>query len=269
MTFDFIKMHGLGNDYIYIDCFRSPQPVDVSELAVRLSDRHFGVGGDGLVLILPSVAADCRMRMFNADGSEGLMCGNAIRCVGKYVYEAGYVGRTNLTVETLSGLKTLSLNVMDGVVNEVTVDMGEAVTRFVSQPVTISDQTHVATAVSVGNPHLVIPMKNIKTYSLAKYGPEWECHPLFPDRVNTEIVEQLSSTHLSMRVWERGSGETMACGTGACAVVVAFSETGLVPVDTPVTVSLSGGDLSILYTRSHHVFMTGPATEVFRGSIII
>lgn len=280
MTIDFIKMHGLGNDYIYVDCIRSSQPVGVTELAVRLSDRHFGIGGDGLVLILPSEVADCRMRMFNADGSESPMCGNAVRCVGKYVYESGYVNVPELTVETLSGIKKLTLDVVDGVVNGVTVDMGivsldpltvpvVSDTPFIARPISIYGQTHIATAVSVGNPHLVIPMIGIDDYPFDKYGPEWERHPLFPDRVNTEIVEQLSSTHLRMRVWERGTGETLACGTGACAAVVAFTEMNLIPVDTPITVTLAGGDLVIRYLLSRHVIMTGPATVVFHGTVIV
>ena len=308
---EFIKMHGIGNDYIYIDCITNPMPTDIEQFARHASDRHTGIGGDGVVLILPSDVADCRMRMFNADGSEGRMCGNAIRCVGKYYYET-YTSKTqgtrskeqgaenakciipnssfpiphsSLSVETLSGIKHLTLNVIDNKVESVTVDMGTpsinpsdipviSDSPFINQKISIESNNHCelcivncALAVSMGNPHLILPINDIDHYPLHELGPLWEYHPLFPDRVNTEIVEQLSPTHLRMRVWERGSGETLACGTGACAVVVAFTHLGRVPKGEPITVSLTGGDLIITYCNNEHVLMQGTATEVFRGTI--
>jgi diaminopimelate epimerase len=270
-------------------------PNDIEQFARHASDRHTGIGGDGVVLILPSEVADCQMRMFNADGSEGRMCGNAIRCVGKYYYET-YINKTqnnssfliphsSLTVETLSGIKHLTLNIIDNKVDSVTVDMGIPSlqpadipiltdTPFINQTISIDSQNncalsivHCALAVSMGNPHLILPIDDIDHYPLHELGPLWEHHPLFPDRVNTEIVEQLSPTHLRMRVWERGSGETLACGTGACAVVVAFTHLGRTPRNTPITVSLRGGDLTITYRDDNHVLMQGSATEVFRGTI--
>ena len=292
---EFIKMHGIGNDYIYLDCIANPMPTNIELFARHASDRHTGIGGDGVVLILPSEVADCRMRMFNADGSEGRMCGNAIRCVGKYYYET-YTAKTqnnssfliphsSLTVETLSGIKHLTLNIIDNKVDSVIVDMGIPSlqpsdipiltdTPFINQTISIDSQNncalcivHCALAVSMGNPHLILPINDIDHYPLHELGPQWEHHPLFPDRVNTEIVEQLSPTHLRMRVWERGSGETLACGTGACAVVVAFTHLGRVPKGKPITVSLTGGDLIITYRNDEHVMMQGTATEVFRGQI--
>ena len=310
--FEFIKMHGIGNDYIYIDCITNPMPTNIEQFSRHASDRHKGIGGDGVVLILPSDIADCRMRMFNADGSEGRMCGNAIRCVGKYYYET-YSCRdaaccvltseasthSSLSVETLSGIKHLTLNVINNKVESVTVDMGIpslqpadipilADAPFINQPISICRDTACCvltseaspnssfltphsslkgTAVSMGNPHLILPIDDIDNYPLHQLGPLWENHPLFPDRVNTEIVQQLSPTHLRMRVWERGSGETLACGTGACAVVVAFTHLNRVPKGEPITVSLRGGDLIITYCNNNHVLMQGTATEVFRGTI--
>ena len=303
---DFIKMHGIGNDYIYLDCIANPMPDNIEQFSRHASDRHTGIGGDGVVLILPSEIADCRMRMFNADGSEGRMCGNAIRCVGKYYYETYMLkdaacciltskASTNnsqlstlnsqLSVETLSGIKHLTLNIINNKVENITVDMGIpslqpadipilADAPFINQTISIDSQNncalcivHCALAVSMGNPHLILPIDDIDNYPLHQLGPLWENHPLFPDRVNTEIVEQLSPTHLRMRVWERGSGETLACGTGACAVVVAFTHLGRVPKGKPITVSLRGGDLIITYRDDNHVLMQGTATEVFRGKI--
>ena len=307
-------MHGIGNDYIYLDCIANPMPTDIEQFSRHASDRHKGIGGDGVVLILPSDIADCRMRMFNADGSEGRMCGNAIRCVGKYYYET-YSCRdaaccvltseasthSSLSVETLSGIKHLTLNVIDNKVESVTVDMDIPSLQpadipiltnepFINQTITIEIQdtrhntqdnceffakaqdrwlciVNCASAVSMGNPHLILPINDIDHYPLHQLGPLWENHPLFPDRVNTEIVEQLSPTHLRMRVWERGSGETLACGTGACAVVVAFTHLNRIPKGKPITVSLRGGDLIITYCDNNHVLMQGTATEVFRGTI--
>ena len=299
-------MHGIGNDYIYLDCIANPMPNNIEQFARHASDRHTGIGGDGVVLILPSDIADCRMRMFNADGSEGRMCGNAIRCVGKYYYETYMLkdaacciltskASTNnsqlstlnsqLSVETLSGIKHLTLNIIDNKVDSVTVDMGIPSLQptdipiltdqpFINQTISIESQNNCALcivncalAVSMGNPHLILPIDDIDHYPLHELGPLWENHPLFPDRVNTEIVEQLSPTHLRMRVWERGSGETLACGTGACAVVVAFTHLGRIPKGEPITVSLIGGNLTITYRDDNHVLMQGTATEVFRGQI--
>ena len=299
---EFIKMHSIGNDYIYLDCIANPMPNNIEQFARHASDRHTGIGGDGVVLILPSNIADCQMRMFNADGSEGRMCGNAIRCVGKYYYET-YISNNSirptsltnncaLTVETLSGTKHLTLQITNNIVESVTVDMGIPSLQptdipiltdapFINQTISIETQNtrhetqdncelcivHCASSVSMGNPHLILPVDDIDNYPLHQLGPLWEHHPLFPDRVNTEIVEQLSPTHLRMRVWERGSGETLACGTGACAVVVAFTHLGRTPKNTPITVSLIGGDLTITYRDDNHVLMQGTATEVFRGTI--
>ena len=299
---EFIKMHGIGNDYIYLDCIANPMPNNIEQFARHASDRHTGIGGDGVVLILPSNNADCQMRMFNADGSEGRMCGNAIRCVGKYYYET-YISNNSirptsltnnyaLSVETLSGTKHLTLQITNNIVESITVDMGIPSLQptdipiltdapFINQPISIETQdtrhetqdnralciVNCALAVSMGNPHLILPVDDIDNYPLHQLGPLWERHPLFPDRVNTEIVEQISPTHLRMRVWERGSGETLACGTGACAVVVAFTYLGRTPKNTPITVSLIGGDLTITYRDDNHVLMQGTATEVFRGTI--
>ena len=299
---EFIKMHGIGNDYIYLDCIANPMPNNIEQFARHASDRHTGIGGDGVVLILPSNIADCQMRMFNADGSEGRMCGNAIRCVGKYYYET-YISNNSirptsltnnyaLSVETLSGTKHLTLQITNNIVESITVDMGIPSLQptdipiltdapFINQPISIETQdtrhetqdnralciVNCALAVSMGNPHLILPVDDIDNYPLHQLGPLWEHHPLFPDRVNTEIVQQLSPTHLRMRVWERGSGETLACGTGACAVVVAFTHLGRTPKNTPITMSLIGGDLTITYRDDNHVLMQGTATEVFRGTI--
>ena len=295
-------MHGIGNDYIYLDCIANPMPDNIEQFTRHASDRHTGIGGDGVVLILPSNVADCCMRMFNADGSEGRMCGNAIRCVGKYYYET-YISNNSirptsltnnyaLSVETLSGTKHLTLQITNNIVESITVDMGIPSLQptdipiltdapFINQPISIETQdtrhetqdnralciVNCALAVSMGNPHLILPVDDIDNYPLHQLGPLWEHHPLFPDRVNTEIVQQLSPTHLRMRVWERGSGETLACGTGACAVVVAFTHLGRTPKNTPITMSLIGGDLTITYRDDNHVLMQGTATEVFRGTI--
>lgn len=262
-------MHGLGNDYIYIDCYREPVPVQPNSLAVAMSDRHFGVGGDGIVLIMPSRVADTRMRMFNADGSEGMMCGNAIRCVARYVYEEGYVHDTELSVETASGLRHLRIETdRQGRPSAVTVDMGQARFGFTDREIMLDSRTFRGTQVDVGNPHLVIPTAGVDAFPLSELGPGFEHHELFPDRVNTEIVEQLGPTELRMRVWERGSGETMACGTGASATVAACCRLGMVPFDTAVTVRLNGGALTIIATQDYRLFMSGPAARVFEGDYI-
>lgn len=279
MELAFSKMQGIGNDYVYMDSDAQPVP-DPAALSRFVSDRHFGVGGDGLILISRGSRADFRMRIFNADGSEGKMCGNGIRCVGKYVYDRGLTDRTELTVETLSGIRHLRLQPgPDGHIAQVTVDMGKAILRprdipvrsdleqFVLQPVTVEGRTYDVTAVSMGNPHAVIFCDDVAGLDLEKLGPPMEHCQLFPDRVNTEFVRVLDEKTLEMRVWERGSGETFACGTGACASVVAAVLCGHCSRDTDVTVRLRGGDLSIRYCEDGSVFMRGPAAHVFDGTL--
>ena len=279
MGLKFTKMHGIGNDYIYFNCFK--EKIDDPEaLAIRLSDRHFGVGGDGIIMIMPSEAADFRMRMFNADGSEGKMCGNATRCIGKYVYDRGLTDKTDITLETLSGIKKLHLSVKDGAVETVSVDMGKAVLdapkipvlaktpRVIGEPVHIAGGEPTITCVSMGNPHCVVFTDGIDDMPLEQIGPKFENYPIFPERVNAEFVEAVDAKTLRMRVWERGSGETWACGTGACAVCVAAVENGISPRDTDITVKLRGGDLTINYHSDGTVIMTGPATFVFDGELI-
>ena len=264
----FIKMHGLGNDYIYVDCF-DPNTADLiahtelSSLAQRVSDRHFGIGSDGLVLILPSDEADAQMRIFNADGSEAQMCGNAIRCVGKYLYESGLCRRTQIRIQTLAGSRTLKLHVAEGKVDSAEVNMGKAEVMF--DELMINYRPVAFVSVNMGNPHIVLfPQTHVATMSLTPLGPTLERHPHFPEGTNVEFVSVRNPNELDMRVWERGSGETMACGTGACAAAVAaavLSKTG-----NSVTVHLRGGDLHIHYDpETREVTMRGPATEVFRG----
>ena len=263
----FVKMQGAGNDYVYVDCFRETVP-DPAALAVRISDRHFGIGSDGLVLICPSDAADCRMRMFNADGSEGEMCGNAIRCVGKYVYEHGIAEKERLTVETLAGIKTLELAVRGGKVTAATVDMGVPVlTSELPEEILVEGRKQKFVGISIGNPHAVYFWQEIGGLKLDAIGPEYENHARFPDRVNSEYVQVIDRGHVRMRVWERGSGETMACGTGATACAAACMLMGY--TDDTVQVELRGGTLTIRWDREGggHIFMTGPAEEVFRGEL--
>lgn len=274
----FTKMHGIGNDYIYFNCLDNDIN-DPNGLSVALSDRHFGVGGDGIVMIMRSEIADFRMRMFNADGSEGKMCGNATRCIGKYVYEKGLTDKTELTLETLAGIKVLKLNVSDGKVVSVTVDMGKAILKpadipvlldgdcVVSKKTMLAGKEHEITCVSMGNPHCIIFTKDIDNLDLEKIGPDYENDPIFPERVNTEFVEIIDNKTLKMRVWERGSGETWACGTGASAVCVAAVLNGICDYDTDVLVKLRGGDLTINYKKDGTVYMTGPATFVFDGEL--
>ena len=269
----FTKMEGAGNDYIYIEEFQKVLE-NPAALAVHLSDRNFGIGGDGLVLMGPSLVADFRMRIFNADGSEAEMCGNASRCVGKYLYEHGFTSRKEIALETASGIKTLHLQTKKGNVVRVRVDMGQpaldpvavpvlAASPFIHQPLEAAGRTWHGTALSMGNPHLVIPVPDVAALDLERMGPLFENHPLFPQRVNTEFVEIVDAEHVRMRVWERGSGETLACGTGACATVVACVLNGL--TGRAVAVSLRGGTLTVEWSQSGAVFMTGPATEVFSG----
>lgn len=272
----FTKMHGIGNDYIYFNCLDN----DISDpngLSIALSDRHFGVGGDGIVMIMRSKVADFRMRMFNADGSEGKMCGNATRCIGKYVYEKGLTDKTEITLETLGGIKQLELNVADGKVVSVKVNMGKAVLepekipvlldgdKIVGRETLVGGNKHLITCVSMGNPHCVIFTENIDSLDLEKIGPKYENDPIFPERVNTEFVEIIDKNTLKMRVWERGSGETWACGTGASAVCVAAVLNGFASYDSDVTIKLRGGDLVINYKKDGTVYMTGPAAFVFEG----
>lgn len=271
-------MHGIGNDYIYFNCMNE-EIKNPEELSKKLSDRHFGVGGDGIVLILPSDKADFRMRMFNADGSEGKMCGNASRCIGKYVYDKKLTNKTKVTLETLAGIKTLNLTVNNGEVAEVEVNMGEAIIEPKSIPVlfdkeqvvdenmNVCGEEYKVTCVSMGNPHCIVYMDNIDDLEIEKIGPKFENHELFPERINTEFVEVIDKNTLKMRVWERGSGETLACGTGACAVTVASVLNGFCNRDEEVTVKLLGGDLKIKYLSNGLVYMTGPAEFAFEGRI--
>ena len=273
----FVKMHGCGNDYIYVNCMEKRVSAPES-LAVQLSDRHFGIGGDGLVLIESSEIADARMRMFNLDGSEGNMCGNAIRCVAKYLYDNGICTKKEIVIETKSGLRTVTVTTQNGVVTHAAVNMGKAIfeparipvqfagNEMIAQPLTVAGTEYTVTCVSMGNPHCVVFGENPETLNLAAIGPEFEHHPAFPDQVNTEFVQVINRKTLRMRVWERGSGETMACGTGACGTVAAAVKNGFCDPDTDVTVHLNGGDLVIRYTEDA-VFMTGEAVLIFSGEI--
>lgn len=282
----FTKMHGCGNDYVYVDCTKEVIP-NISETAIRVSDRHFGIGSDGLILIKASDVADFEMDMYNADGSRGKMCGNGIRCVAKYVYDHGLTDKTTITVNTLSGIKTLKLTVEDGKVSKVRVDMGEPELipaqvpvkasvlgladdrreAIVAEPLEIKGRSYDITCVSMGNPHCITFIgEDVRDFSLEEVGPVFEKHELFPERVNTEFINVIDKDHLRMRVWERGSGETLACGTGACAVAVASYLNGF--TGRSVDIELLGGHLEVVYDeKTNHVFMTGPATEVFSGEI--
>ncbi|GHT02798.1 diaminopimelate epimerase [Bacteroidia bacterium] len=273
----FTKMHGAGNDYVYVNGFEE-KVENPEELSIIVSDRHKGIGSDGLVLILPSETGDFRMRMFNADGSEAQMCGNATRCIGKYVYDRGLTNKETISLETKGGVKILKLYPVNGKVERVTVDMGEPITEAKKVPVTWSEEKlidqvidfqpekYAVTAVSMGNPHAVIFTQGIDTMDIEKIGRKIETHPMFPEKTNVEFVEVLSRDHAKMRVWERGSGETQACGTGACATLVAGVLTGR--LNRQATISLLGGDLELDWNaETHHVFMTGPAVEVFSGEI--
>ncbi len=270
-------MHGIGNDYIYFDCFKTPVP-NPSELAIRLSDRHFSIGGDGVILLCPSNVADCKMRMFNADGSEGKMCGNGVRCVGKLAHDLGYVNGNICRVETLSGIKTLEFTFDEnGKVESAKVDMGAAELngekipsafrgeKVVGAPLEVGGRQYSVTLVSMGNPHCVT-FEDPDAVDLEKTGKLFENHPAFPERINTEFVKVIRRNELKMRVWERGSGETLACGTGACAVAVAATLNGYCGKNEEITVHLRGGDLKIVYT-DEAVYMTGGATLAFVGEI--
>ena len=257
----FTKMHGLGNDYLYV---YGLAPENVAELSRRLSDRHFGAGSDGMIYIAPSQIADFSMRIFNADGSEAKMCGNGIRCVGKYVYDKGYTDKTHLTVETLSGIKALKLQARHGIVQSVTVDMGKAETGA-DLELTVDRKRVTCTPVSVGNPHAVVFVDDITSAPVETLGPKLERHGAFPGGVNVEFVQVLSDRELRMRVWERGSGVTMACGTGACASVAAAIEKGFCRFGAPISVHLDGGTLEITIEESRTVTMRGPAEFVYEG----
>lgn len=279
----FTKMQGIGNDYVYINGFEE-ELNNPGELAERISDRHFGVGSDGLVLILPSAVADLKMRMFNADGTEAEMCGNATRCVGKYAYDRGLVKKDVIRLETAAGIKIIRLKFEGGTVCGATVDMGEPILvpsripvelapvlsvdeedrRCIAHPIQVADRMYAVTAVSMGNPHAVVFMQGIDELDLPALGPLFEHHPLFPRRTNTEFVEVRSTTKIRMRVWERGAGETLACGTGACAAAVACSLNSY--TGRSVDVELRGGVLHVDWDEaSGHVYMSGPAMTVFDG----
>ena len=261
----FTKMQGLGNDYLYV---YGEVPADIAALSQRLSDRHFGAGSDGMIYIGPSDAADFSMRIFNADGSEAKMCGNGIRCVGKYVYDKGYTDKTRITVETLSGIRTLDLNIRCGKVRTVTVDMGLAEAGS-DMELPVGEETVICTPVSVGNPHAVIFISDIEKAPVTTLGPILEKHCSFPGGVNVEFVQVLSEQKLRMRVWERGSGVTMACGTGACASAAAAVKKGFCRADEPVAVVLDGGQLAITVGSDGAVSMTGPAETVYEGELTL
>ncbi|MBR3226569.1 MAG: diaminopimelate epimerase [Atopobiaceae bacterium] len=261
----FTKMHGLGNDYLYVF---GEVPPNIAELSIRLSDRHFGAGSDGMIYISPSDVADFKMRIFNADGSEAMMCGNGIRCVGKYVFDKGHTTKTTLSIETLSGIKTLGLEVHDGKVCQATVGMGKAAVKD-DMALVVNGSRLVCTPASMGNPHAVVFVEDANAAPINTMGPLVEHHELFPGGVNVEFVQVLSNSELRMRVWERGSGITMACGTGACASVAAAVSKGYCAFGTPVTVHLDGGPLHVTIDDDFEVTMTGPATTVYEGEVVL
>lgn len=276
----FSKMHGCGNDYIYINCFEE----DISSIpnfqdfVKKISDRHFGIGSDGVILICPTDEADAKMVMYNADGSEGAMCGNGIRCVGKFIYDNGIIDKENATILTKSGIKNLTLFTENGKVSTVSVDMGKAILepskipvitdkKLFKEDVFIDNTAYFTTCVSMGNPHAVIFLNNIDSLDLEHIGPLFENNLLFPDRINTEFLEIIDSNSAKFRVWERGSGETFACGTGACASVVAGCLNGYFKIGDEIHIILKGGDLYITYLENGHVIMRGNASFVFNGEI--
>jgi len=275
----FAKMQGCGNDYVYVNCFEE-EVSDRPELSRVVSNRNFGIGSDGLICICPSDKADFKMDMYNADGSSAQMCGNGIRCIGKYVFEKGMTDKKTVTVETLAGIKTLELNVEDGVVKTVRVDMGSPELRpqfipiaehgkdFINRSVIVGSEEYFVTALSVGNPHAVIFVKDVDALDIRTLGPKFENHPLFPERVNTEFVQVIDRNTLKMRVWERGSGETLACGTGSTATLVASALNG--HTGNSATIRLLGGELFIEWDREKNkLYMTGPAVLVFDGELYI
>ena len=274
----FTKMHGIGNDYVYVNCFKETVE-NPSEVSKFVSDRHFGLGSDGLILIKPSEVADCYMEMYNADGSRSAMCGNGIRCVAKYIYDYGLTDKTEVDVETAAGIKHIVLTIKDGKVEKARVDMGEPILKpelvpvigegdmLVNEPIMVDGTEYRMTCVSMGNPHAVVFLdEDVKNLEIEKIGPKFENHERFPERVNTEFMYVLDRNTMNLRVWERGSGETWACGTGTCASVVASVLNGL--TERNVLVHLLGGDLEILWDeKDNHVYMTGPAATVFDGEI--
>ncbi len=274
----FTKMHGAGNDYIYINCFEETVK-NPEKLAIKVSDRHFGIGSDGLILISPSDKADFNMNIYNADGSEGMMCGNGIRCVSKYVYDNGMTDKDEISVETRSGIKLIKMNVENGKVVSARVNMGEPIleaekipTKFdgenvIRQKLTIDEKEYEVTCVSMGNPHCIVYVDDVKDIDLEKIGPKFENNEMFPERINTEFVHVVSDTELDMRVWERGSGETLACGTGSCAVTVASVLCGYCKRNTEIKINLLGGTLTDIWTDGGDVYMTGPAATVCTGEI--
>ncbi len=273
----FTKMHGCGNDYVYVNLFEETVE-DAPKLATVVSDRHFGIGSDGVITIGPSEVADFRMRIYNADGSEAEMCGNGIRCVAKYVYDHKLTDKTEIAVETGAGIKTLTLFTENEKVEQVRVDMGEPILEpsripvlsnknpVIADPILVGNMEWRMTCVSMGNPHAVVFVKDVANFPIEQFGPLFEKHERFPKKTNTEFVQVISRTEVSMRVWERGSNETWACGTGTCATVMACIMNGY--TENKVLVHLRGGDLTIEYDpNTKHIFMTGPATEVFHGEI--
>ncbi len=275
----FTKMQGIGNDYIYINCFEEVVE-NPSELSIKLSERHFGIGSDGIILIAPSDIADCHMDIYNADGSQAMMCGNGIRCVGKYVYERGIAKKDVLKIDTMSGVKTLFLDIQDGKVMSLKVDMGKPnlaaadipvilnKEEVINEPIVVEGKEYRITCVSMGNPHCVLFVDDVNEVHIEEIGPKFECNEIFPKRANIEFVQVMNQNEIKMRVWERGSGETWACGTGACAVAVACAinkKTG-----RTTTIHLKGGDLKIDWDdKTNSVFMQGPAKIVFDGTIEI
>jgi len=273
----FTKMQGCGNDYVYIDATKEI-PEDASQLAIRVSDRHYGIGSDGLIMICSSEVADFRMVMFNADGSESEMCGNGIRCFGKFVYDHGLTEQKELAVETLAGIKYLKLIEEDGKITGVTVDMGKPVTKaeeipvvadadpVLHYPITVQGKEYRISCASMGNPHATVYVEDTVRLDLEAIGPHFENHEVFPRRVNTEFVQLISRKHIRMRVWERGSGETWACGTGACACAYVSMLNGY--VDDEVEVEMRGGSVVIRYDKADgHIYMTGPAVTTFEGEM--
>lgn len=273
---NFIKMHGLGNDFVFLDCFKQVPDLDFAELARELCHRQFGVGGDGLALVLSSEVADARMRIFNSDGSEPEMCGNAIRCLARYVYDQGYARVNPLRIETLAGVLTVQLALaQDGSVQGVRVDMGEPILKpqlipvltqgepVIGASLSVKDENFSYTAVSMGNPHCIIFVDQLEILDFERLGPAIESHPLFPRKTNVEFIQVESRKELTMKVWERGAGPTLACGTGACAATVAAVLND--KTDRSVTVHLPGGDLLIEWAEDNHIYMTGPAAYAFQG----
>jgi len=273
----FTKMHGCGNDYVYVNCFEETVE-NPGEVSVKVSDRHFGIGSDGLILICPSEIADFRMKMYNSDGSEGAMCGNGVRCIAKYVYDYGLTDKTFISLETKAGIKYLDLTVEDGKVTMVKVDMGAPITNpadipavsdkeiIVSEPIVVDGKEYKITCVSMGNPHGVLFVDDTDRIEIEKIGPKFEHHEMFPDRANIEFIQVVDRGHIKMRVWERGAGETLACGTGTCASVYACILNGY--TDSSVDVELLGGMIHIDYDEEKNtIFMTGPAAVAFDGEI--